>query len=108
MAEEVKMGTQFVREIAANFRSAAPDCKYGEIKTKLVALANEMEPLAGKLYFKTQKGTEEMQSLAAKLAGLGNKLAATDQAGAESLCGPAFKEIERILEHVKTMKVRMT
>ncbi len=108
MAEEVKMGTQFVREIAANFRAAAPDCKYGEIKTKLVALADEMEPMAGKLYFKTQKGTEEMQALAGKLAGLKGKLAGADQAGAEALLNPAFAEIERILQHVKTMKVRMT
>ncbi len=49
-----------------------------------------------------------MQHLASKLEGLPGKLAACDQAGAESLLNPAFAEIERTLQHVKTMKVRMT
>ncbi len=105
---EVKMGTLYVREIAENFRTAAADCKYSDIKAKLIALADEMEPLAGKLYFKTQKGTEEMQALAAKLEGLGGKLAAFDQEGAQSFCTPYFTEIARMLELVKNMKVRMT
>ncbi len=105
---EVKMGTQFVREIAENFRKAAADCKYSDINARLVALADEMEPLAGKLYFKTQKGTEEMQALAAKLEGLGGKLAAFDQKDAQSFCTPFFTEIARMLELVKNMKVRMT
>jgi hypothetical protein len=105
---EVKMGTQYVREIAESFRKAAADCKFADIKAKLVALADEMEPMAGKLYFKTQKGTEEMEALAGKIEGLSGKLAACDQGGAQSFCIPVFTEIERILQHVKAMKVRMT
>jgi hypothetical protein len=105
---EVKMGTQYVREIAANFRKAAADCKYADINAKLVALADEMEVLAGKLYFKTQKGTEEMAALAGRLEGIGGKLSASDQAGAESYCAPFFTEIEKTLDLVKNMKVRMT
>ncbi len=107
MADE-KMGTHYVREIAAEFKKAAADCKYEGIKTKLVALANEMEPLAGKLYFKTQKGTEDMQHLAGKLEGLSGKLPAMDEAAAQGLLTPAFDELDRTLNHVKTMKVRMT
>ncbi len=109
MAEVVKMGTNYVREIAENFRKAAADCKYSDIKAKLVALADEMELHAGKLYFKTQKGTEEMQAHAGKLAGFGGQLAACgDQGAAEAFFTPISTEIERILTLVKTMKVRMT
>jgi hypothetical protein len=104
---DVKMGTQYVREVAEVFRKAAPDCKHAGIKEKLVSLADEMEPLAGKLYFKTQKGTEDMVALAAKVEGLSGKLAG-DEASAQAFCGPIFDEISRLLEMVKTMKVRMT
>ncbi len=105
---EVKMGTQYAREIAVNFRTAAADCKYADIKAKLTALADELELHCGKLFFKTQKGTEEMAALSKKLDGFVGKLAATDESGAQSLCAPAFTEIERFLQVVKTMKVRMT
>jgi hypothetical protein len=107
MAEEVKMGTQYVREVAEAFRKAAPDCKHADIKAKLVALADEMEPLAGKLYFKTQKGTEDMVAVAAKIDGLSGKLAG-DEASTQAFCGPIFTELARLIELVKTMKVRMT
>jgi hypothetical protein len=99
---EVKMGTNYVREIAANFRAAAPACKSADIKARLETLANEMEPLAGKLYFKTQKGTEEMQALAAKVEG--NK----DKLGDEAFIKPIFAELDRLIDLVKNMKVRMT
>ncbi|OFX20015.1 MAG: hypothetical protein A2V77_18195 [Anaeromyxobacter sp. RBG_16_69_14] len=106
---EVKMGTNYVREIAENFRKAAADCKYPDIKGKLVALAGEMELHAGKLFFKTQKGTEDMSALAAKHASFAAKLAAcADEASAQSYATPILTEISAILEHVKTMKVRMT
>ncbi len=104
---EVKMGTNYVREIAANFRAAAPTCKVADVKAKLESMANEMEPMAGKLYFKTQKGTEDMEALAAQVEAGKGKLAG-DQAAVEAFIKPIFAEIERILEHVKTMKVRMT
>ena len=105
---EVKMGTQYVREMAEVFKKAAADCNFSDIKSKLVSLADEMEPLAGKLYFKTQKGTEDMQALAEKVAGLDTKLGSMDQAAAESLLKPMFTELDATINHVKTMKVRMT
>ncbi len=108
MADEVKMGTQYVREIAASFRKAAAAGKFPEIDARLVALAGDMETQAGKLYFKTQKGTEEMEALAKRLQGFEDKLAASDQAGAQALCNPVITEIEKTLEVVKNMKVRMT
>ena len=105
---EVKMGTQYVREIAENFRKAAVTCQYPEIQSKLVALAGDMEQLAGKLFFKTQKGTEDMAHLAARLETFGSTLGAKDEAGAASFCAPIFGEIEQTLTMVKNMKVRMT
>ncbi len=105
---EVKMGTQYVREIAEGFRKAAETCPHGEIAGRLVALAGEMEQLAGKLFFKTQKGTEDMAALAARLASFGGTLATKDQASAGSYCAPIFDEIARTLDMVKNMKVRMT
>lgn len=105
---EVKMGTQYVREIAENFRQAAADCPYPEIKSKLVSLAGEMEQLAGKLFFKTQKGTEDMAALANRLSTFGGTLAGKDQEGAASFCAPIFSEIDQTLTMVKNMKVRMT
>lgn len=105
---EVKMGTQYVREMAETFKKASADCKFPDIKSKLVSLADEMEQLAGKLYFKTQKGTEDMQALAGKVAGLETKLPSMDQAAAESLLKPYFTELDATINHVKTMKVRMT
>jgi hypothetical protein len=105
---ETKMGTQYVREIAGNFRAAAAACGYAEVQSKLVALANEMEQLAGKLFFKTQKGTEDMAALAHRLESFGATLATKDQAGAASYTAPIFGEIEQTLTMVKNMKVRMT
>jgi hypothetical protein len=104
---DVKMGTQYVREVAEVFRKAAPECKHAGIKEKLVALAEDMETQAGKLYFKTQKGTEDMIAFAAKVEGLPGKIAG-DEASAQAFCGPLFDEITKLLEMVKTMKVRMT
>jgi hypothetical protein len=105
---EIKMGTNYAREIAEDFRKAAPECKNDAVKQKLVSLAAELDQFCTKLYFKTQKGTEEMQALGAKVAGLGSKMAGFDAAAADSFCTPICSEIERILQHVKTMKVRMT
>ncbi len=105
---EVKMGTQYVREIAENFRGVASGCEHAEIKTKLTTLAAEMEQLAGKLFFKTQKGTEDMAALAGRLSTFGSTLASKDAAGAATYCAPIFSEIEQTLTTVKNMKVRMT
>ncbi|MBI5444871.1 MAG: hypothetical protein HY900_27115 [Deltaproteobacteria bacterium] len=108
MSEE-KMGTQYAREIAQLFRETAGECKYPTVAEKLTGVAGELETLAGKLYFKTQKGTEDMQKIASDLANFRGALAACNEAGAaQSFCLPVFARIEPILQHVKTMKVRMT
>jgi hypothetical protein len=103
-----KMGTQYAREVAELFRATAADCKYAGVKQKLLAIAEELETMAPKLYFKTQKGTEDMAEIAADLGDFQQKMAACDEAGAESFCTPVFGKIEQIMHHVKTMKVRMT
>jgi len=108
MADEPKMGTQYAREIAQLFRTTAATCKYEGIKQKLLSVADELELMAPKLYFKTQKGTEDMEQIAAELGDFQQKLAACDEGGAESFCIPVFAKIEPILTQVKTMKVRMT
>src|SRR4030067_1640984 len=96
---EVKMGTNYVREIAENFRKSAADCKYPDIKGKLVALAGEMELHAGKLFFKTQKGTEDMSALAAKHASFAAKLAAcADEARAPRYSTAIMHDVSAILE----------
>jgi hypothetical protein len=107
MADE-KMGTQYAREVAELFRGAAAECKFSGVKEKLLGLAGELETLAPKLYFKTQKGTEDMERIAADLGDFKQKLVVCDQAGAESFCTPVFGKLEQIINHVKTMKVRMT
>lgn len=107
MAEQ-KMGTHYVREIVELFRETAAETDFPKIKEKLESLAAELEPLATKLYFKTQKGNEEMEKLAGELSDLKAKLAACDEAGAQSFCIPYFTQLDKTIQHVKTMKVRMT
>ena len=104
-----KMGTHYVREISQTFRDVAEKTSFPEIKDKLVALADEMEPIAGKLYFKTQKGTEEMVEMAGELGEIVDQLnGAADIAAAQSICGPYLTKIEKSIKAAKTMKVRMT
>jgi hypothetical protein len=103
------MGTHYVREICGMFREIAGETQFPDVKEKLTAMAGELEPLATKLYFKTQKGTEDTERLAGEIAELKGKLAACQQAeDAEGVCSPYFEELEKIIKHVKTMKVRMT
>ena len=79
------------------------------IKDKLTTLCDELEPLATKLYFKTQKGTEDMEEMAKEIEVMKDKLFACEQAeAAQGMCIPFFVKIEKIIEHVKTMRVRMT
>ena len=106
---EDKTGTQMVREMSQTFREMAETTSFETIQSKLSALADKLEPLAGKLYFKTQKGTEDMIELVDEMAAIKDKLPGSADAGAaESLCGPFFEKIEKIIKHVQTMKVRMT
>ncbi len=106
---EQKMGTHYVREMAASFKEIAEKTSVDELKAKLTAMANEMEPLATKLYFKTQKGNEDMKKAAEDLEGFKDKLVASkDMAEADSIVGPLVDLLEKTIKHVKTMKVRMT
>ena len=106
---EQKMGTHYVREICQNFREIADQSSVDELKEKLTGLADQLEPLATKLFFKTQKGNEEMQKAAEEVEGFKDKLAAAkDQAEAEAIVGPLAEKLEKTIKHVKTMKVRMT
>lgn len=108
MSEE-KTGTQYVREMCETFKEIAKTTKFDAVKEKLNTLAQELEPLATKLYFKTQKGTEDMEDLTQKFEEMKSKLAACQEAGsAESMCIPFYDKLEKIIKHVKTMKVRMT
>ncbi len=104
-----KMGTHYVREVVAMFREAAAECPFPAVKDKLASLADELEPLAPKLYFKTQKGTTDMEEITAEMGDLKEKLAkCADEAEAMVLCEPFFTRLEKMAHHVKTMKVRMT
>ncbi len=104
-----KNGTQYVREMCVTFREIAAATPFEEVKQKLSALAQELEPLATKLYFKTQKGTEDMEALTEKFAEAREQLTTCQEAAAaEELCSPFYDKLEQIIKHVKTMKVRMT
>lgn len=106
---EQKMGTHYVREMCQSFREISEKTSVDALKEKLTGLADELEPLATKLYFKTQKGNEEMQKAAEDLEGFKEKLAASqDPAEAESIIGPLADMLAKTIKHVKTMKVRMT
>jgi hypothetical protein len=103
------MGTNYVREICQTFRDVSEKTSFSDVKEGLLTLTNELEPLAKKLYFKTQKGTEDMKELAAAAEALDEKLAACNTAEeAADVCLPFHEKLEKIIKHVKTMKVRMT
>lgn len=104
-----KMGTHYVCEISQTFREIAEKTSFPDVKSKLLALADEMEPIAGKLYFKTQKGTEEMVEMAGELGDFVDQLnGASDAEAAQSICAPFLAKIEKSVKAAKTMKVRMT
>ena len=108
MSEE-KSGTQYVREMSQTFREVAKTTPFEAVKEKLNSLADTMEPMATKLYFKTQKGTEDMEEMTNLFVDLQAKLAACQEAGAaQSFCIPFYDRLEKIIKHVQTMKVRMT
>ena len=108
MSEE-KSGTQHVREMCQTFREVAKTTPFDAVKEKLNSLADTLEPMATKLYFKTQKGTEDMEEMTKLFVDLQAKLAACQEAGAaQSFCIPFYDRLEKIIKHVQTMKVRMT
>lgn len=106
---EQKMGTQYAREIVQTFREIAEETKLPTVKDSLLALAGDLEPILKKLYFKTQKGTEDMQKMAQDMFALKDKLLACEDAEeATTMCAPICDELAKVIEHVKKMKVRMT
>lgn len=105
---EQKMGTHYVREICEIFNAVAGKTPAAPLKEKLTALAGELGPLATKLYFKTQKGTEDMERIAEQMAAMQDELATADAAKADSMVAAIVDELEKTIKHVKTMKVRMT
>lgn len=106
---EQKMGTNYIREICVTFREEAEKTPFPAVKEKLLSLAAELEPIATKLYFKTQKGTEDMKELVDEMEVLKVELAACQEAGAaQGMCLPIFDKLEKLIHHAKTMKVRMT
>ena len=106
---EQKMGTQHARDICKIFRDIAEKTTFEDLKEKLVSVANELEPVATKLYFKTQKGTEDMEKLSGEAAFLEDKLTTCELGeDAKVVCAPFIEQLEKIIHHAKTMKVRMT
>jgi hypothetical protein len=109
IVSEEKTGTQLVREMCQTFRDVAETTQFDAVKEKLISLADDLEPLAKKLYFKTQKGTEDMEALTKEFEDMQSKVAACQEAGAaQAFCVPFYAKLEKIINHVKTMKVRMT
>ena len=108
MSEE-KTGTQLVRDMCQTFRDVAETTQFDAVKEQLLSHADDLEPLAKKLYFKTQKGTEDMEELTKEFEDMQSKVAACQEAGAaQAFCVPFYDKLEKIIKHVKTMKVRMT
>jgi len=106
---EVKMGVQFAREIIENFREIASENKFPELSAKLVKVADELEVVHTKIYFKTQKGNSQFEQLAKELANVKATVAgAADLAAAKAFLDPYIKTIEEVSEMVANMKVRMT
>ena len=97
MSEE-KTGTQLVREMCQTFREVAETTQFDAVKEKLISLADDLEPLAKKLYFKTQKGTEDMEELTKEFENMQSKLGACEEAGAaQAFCIPFYDKLEKIL-----------
>ncbi len=104
-----KMGTQYGRDLCATFREIAEETTVPGVKDAVTALADDLEPILTKLYFKTQKGTEDMKKMAADMVEMKAKLAACgDPEEAKAMCTPVCDALDKIIQHVKTMKVRMT
>jgi hypothetical protein len=104
-----KMGTHYVREACQTFREIAAQSKFPVIKEKLTDLADRFEPMAGKLYFKTQRGTEDMREMAKEIEDFKGKMLACSQIEeAQSMCLPFFAKLNKALEMVETLKVRIT
>jgi len=106
---ESKMGTQYVREIVEVFKEIAADNKFPEISAKLLALNPKLEIVCTKIYFKTQKGNEQMEKMSADMGDLKAKLTGcADAAAAGALLDPYISQLDELADFVANMKVRMT
>ena len=106
---DAKMGTQYLREMVQVFTEIAADNKFPELSAKLLALNPKLEIVCTKIYFKTQKGNEQMEKMAAEMGDLKAKLAGcADAAAAGALLNPYIKTLDELADFVAAMKVRMT
>jgi len=106
---EVKMGTQYAREMIELFNEVAAENKFPEISDTLKKIAADLEIVCTKIYFKTQKGNAQFEKLAGDLADLKAKVAgAADLGAAKAYLDPYFKELTETITMVQEMKVRMT
>jgi len=106
---DAKMGTQYLREMVQVFTEIAADNKFPELSAKLLALNPKLEIVCTKIYFKTQKGNEQMEKMAADMGDLKAKLAGcADAAAAGAVLNPYIKTLDELADFVAAMKVRMT
>jgi hypothetical protein len=106
---DVKMGTQYLREMVQVFTEIAADNKFPEISAKLLALNPKLEIVCTKIYFKTQKGNEQMEKMAAEMGDLKAKIAGcADLAAAKAIADPFISTLDELADFVAAMKVRMT
>ncbi len=106
---ETKMGMHYAREIIENFREVAADNKFPELSDRMKKVADGLEVVHTKIYFKTQKGNEQFEKLAGELADVKAKVAGcADLAAAKAYLDPVLKNLEEVTDFVMNMKVRMT
>ena len=106
---EAKMGTHYLREMVQVFAEIAADNKFPGLSAKLLALNPKLEIVAGKIYFKTQKGNEQMEKMAGEMGDLKAKLAGcADEAAAGAILNPFITQLDELADFVAAMKVRMT
>ena len=106
---ETKMGMHYAREIIENFREVATDNKFPELCARMKKVADGLEVVHTKIYFKTQKGNEQFEKLAGELADVKARIAgAADEAAAKAIMDPILKNLEEVTDMVMNMKVRMT
>jgi hypothetical protein len=109
MVEKGKMGTLYARDMIQDFREITADNKFPELSAKLTALADKLEIVCGKIWYKTQKGNEYMEKMAIDMDGFKGKVAAcADAAAAEAFAAPFIKSLDDTANMVMEMKVRMT
>ena len=106
---EAKMGTAYAREMIEAFREIAADNKFPELSGKLTALADKLEIVCTKIWYKTQKGNEYMAKVSDDMGDFKGKVAGSaDAAAAEAYAAPFIKSLDDTANMVMEMKVRMT